>query len=147
MSVLDETESKYNILDKVAHADIRIKVKKGNLSTTLFLFDNQSFFYTLDNGSPRMGVMPMNLTRRTNEKFDELLAKCLDDCYKGLFEEGWETSNVENRLDSLAKDMTAWLRETIGDGTLILNNGTLIESVKLGTFAKNVSCGVLYSDI
>lgn len=147
MSVLEDTESKYNILDKISQATVQITIKNGTLPTTLIMFDNKSFFYTIDNGMPRLGVSPMNITRQVNEKFKELLFACINECYNGLFDENWDSDKIKKKMSDLQHNMTAYARNLISEKKVTMNNGTLIEEANMPVFAKNVSCKVLYSEL
>lgn len=122
-----------------------IEVKEEPLKSEIFTdYTYKDLFYIYDNGSPRLGLLPRNISTEfyywsRNIFRSELEAELAD----GILNEGWNRQQVRECYERHTDDILQWYRMKMISDRITISTSKIIEEVDMMKFFEKIFVKVL----
>lgn len=108
----------------------------------------KDLFYIYDNGSPRLGLIPRNISTEFYYWSRNIFSRNLEsDLVNGILNEGWDRQQVKECYERHIKDILEWYRMKMISDKIIISTSKIVEEVDMMRFFEEIFVKVLDESI
>ena len=141
----DELEKRINGLSLAKGFRYLIGIRDEPLKSEILTdYTYKDLFYIYDNGSPRLGLIPRNISTEfyywSRNTFRYRLES---DLVNGILNEGWDRNQVKDCYERHVKDILEWYRMKMISDKIIISTSKIVEEVDMMKFFGKIFVKVL----
>lgn len=137
---IEDLKSSVKAFSKISKCEYVIGVEEGTTATENYTITNDNLLYILDNGSPRNGIVPHNLTTRFKNWFkSEIEPRMEEDLYDKIIDDDLDEKYIRIVFENYQPLVLNWYRNEIRKIKILDFN--------MNEFTNKIYCKIICKDI
>lgn len=137
---IEDLKSSVKAFSKISKCEYVIGVEEGTTATKNYTITNDNLLYILDNGSPRNGIVPHNLTTRFKNWFkSEIEPRMEEDLYDKIIDDDLDEKYIRIVFENYQPLVLNWYRNEIRKIKILDFN--------MNEFTNKIYCKIICKDI
>lgn len=138
--MFDELKGRLSLIASLEDYHFVIGVRDGEAKSDLYKISNSTLFYIYDNGSPRRGILPKNISTEFHYWFLNTLVPQLEEkLIDGIINRGWKQSNILSFYESKCRIIEEWFRTHMKSQNIL--------DIDMDEYSKNIYCKIIFENI